>query len=387
MTPRFANNWASGERSVSSDAAAVDDAVKQIAAQAAAQGGTYAQLLFVHDWLTKNNVYNLTAAENSDSHADYDYLPWCPLSALTDVSQPVCEGYAEAFKLICDELDIPCEIVVGYLSGGSHAWNMVQLNGTRYAVDVTADDPVVRGRNSVVSGAESHDFFLVGANTVIDGAAFSSSHTATGEYVTGVRFQYPALSPEAYGAVSGSGEDPWEPDDPDDPGYDAWDSPFLDIPADAYYYDAVQWAYYAEPQVTNGIDDTHFGPESTVTRGQTVTFLWRAMGCPEPETTVNKYEDVKESDYYYKAILWAVENNITLGTDDTHFSPAQTCSTAHIITFLYRAMGIATDGWYEEAAAWAKNAGLLNGIDLEVSPSVNCPRADVVLYLYRELAK
>ena len=163
------------------------------------------------------------------------------------------------------------------------------------------------------------------------------------------------------------------------------DNPFRDVSPSDYYYDAVLWAYKAEPQVTNGIDDTHFGPANTVTRGQAVTFLWRAMGCPEPSSSVNPFEDVTEGKYFYKAVLWAVEKGITNGTDDAHFTPNQTCSTAHIITFLYRTLGIGTNGWYKEAEEWARGAGLLDGLNVSVAPGVDCPRSDVVLFLYRRL--
>ena len=111
------------------------------------------------------------------------------------------------------------------------------------------------------------------------------------------------------------------------------------------------------------------------------------MGEPEPTAKINPFADVPESEYYYKAILWAVEKGVTMGTDATHFTPNQTCSTAHIITFLYRTLGIGTDGWYELAGAWAKDAGLLDGLTLQVAPEVDCPRADVVLFLYRQLGK
>ena len=126
-------------------------------------------------------------------------------------------------------------------------------------------------------------------------------------------------------------------------------------------------------------------PDSAVTRGQTVTFLWRAMGCPEPTSTDNPFEDVTEGKYYYNAVLWAVEKGITNGTDATHFTPNQTCSTAHIITFLYRTLGIGTNGWYKEAEEWARGAGLLDGLNVSVAPGVDCPRSDVVLFLYRQL--
>ena len=164
-------------------------------------------------------------------------------------------------------------------------------------------------------------------------------------------------------------------------------NPFTDVFETDYYYDAVLWAYYAEPQVTNGMSATEFGPKNTVTRGQAVTFLWRAMGRPEPKSAANPFVDVASNEYYYKAVLWAVEKGITKGTDETHFTPGQTCSTAHIITFLYRTLGVGADGWGEESAAWAKNAGLLAGLNSAVAPGVDCPRCDVVLFLHRAVGK
>ena len=162
---------------------------------------------------------------------------------------------------------------------------------------------------------------------------------------------------------------------------------FDDISEDMYCYDAVLWAYYAEPKITNGMDDTHFGPDETSTRAHIVTFLWRAKGEPEPTETHNPFEDVKETDYFYEAVLWAVEQGIVKGTDETHFTPKQTCSTAHIITMLYRALGAGTDGWYEEAGAWAEKLGLLADTGLTVDKNVDCPRGAIVTFLYRALAK
>ena len=171
-------------------------------------------------------------------------------------------------------------------------------------------------------------------------------------------------------------------------------NPFLDVQESDYFYDAVLWAYYSDPQITVGVDDTHFGPDKTVTRGQCVTFLWRAMGEPEPTITVNPFADVSESEYWYKAILWAVEKGITVGTDATHFSPARTLSTHHIVTFLYRTlnpgMGGPNAGWDGEAEAWARendpnHTNLPFGVNIAVSDSTPCPRADVVTFLYEAL--
>ena len=158
--------------------------------------------------------------------------------------------------------------------------------------------------------------------------------------------------------------------------------PFSDVNEGDYFVDAVAWAY--NNNVTKGTSDTTFGPFDSCTRGQVVTFLWRAAGEPEPESRNNPFNDVFTSDYYYKPILWAVEQGVTAGTSDYTFSPDETCSSAHIITFLYRAEHKGGNGWYEEAKSWASDNGLLSGTGIRVSPDENCPRGAVVTFLERE---
>lgn len=114
-------------------------------------------------------------------------------------------------------------------------------------------------------------------------------------------------------------------------------SRFVDVPADSYYYDAVLWA--VKQGITNGTDETHFAPDLSCTRAQAVTFLWRAAGCPEPVSREMPFTDVQEDSYYYDAVLWAVENGITNGTSATTFGPDAKCTRAQIVTFLYRALG------------------------------------------------
>ena len=118
-------------------------------------------------------------------------------------------------------------------------------------------------------------------------------------------------------------------------------SPFSDVSTSAYYYEAVDWA--VENGITKGTDDTHFSPDGICTRAQAVTFLWRAAGSPKPETRTMPFTDVPAGSYYYDAVLWAVENGITKGTSDTTFSPNMTCSRAQIVTFLFRAIGKLVD--------------------------------------------
>ena len=174
-------------------------------------------------------------------------------------------------------------------------------------------------------------------------------------------------------------------------------TPFTDVPADAYYAAAVKWAL--ENGVTTGTSKTTFSPEATCTRGQVVTFLWRAKGCPEPKSTKNPFTDVTEKDYFYKAVLWAVENGITTGMSTTTFGPNSTCTSGQVVTFLWRANGepaavgkstlaAANDGqWYSKAVAWADTTGLLSGTGTAFSVTNQSPRKDIVTYLYRDAVK
>lgn len=174
-------------------------------------------------------------------------------------------------------------------------------------------------------------------------------------------------------------------------------NPFTDVPSGAYYTDAVLWAY--QNSVTAGITATTFAPSAACTRGQVMTFLWRAKGEPEPKTTVNPFQDVKPSDYYYKAVLWAYENGITSGTTATAFSPGNTCTNGHVVTFLWRANGEPLpegtsslagqfkNSYYTSAVAWADTTGLLEDTGAAFDPASMSPRANIVTYLYRNLTK
>ena len=113
-----------------------------------------------------------------------------------------------------------------------------------------------------------------------------------------------------------------KPDTPDDPTPSKPE--FTDVPANVWYADAVAWA--VDRNIPTGKTDTQFGPEEDCTRGQIVTFLWRAAGEPAPTSSENPFVDVPEGAYYYKAVLWAVEKGITAGTSETTFSPEKTCT-------------------------------------------------------------
>ena len=167
---------------------------------------------------------------------------------------------------------------------------------------------------------------------------------------------------------------------------------FADVSTSAYYYDAVKWA--VDKGITNGLSDTMFGPYESCTRAQIVTFLWRAAGSPEPKTA-SSFTDVSASAYYAKAVAWAVENGITNGMTATMFAPDATCTRGQSVTFLYRALkgtasgstnftDVKSDAFYADAINWAVANNVTNGTsNTTFSPNADCTRAEIVTFLYR----
>lgn len=172
--------------------------------------------------------------------------------------------------------------------------------------------------------------------------------------------------------------------------------PFLDVPAGAYYEDAVVWA--VGKGITSGTNATTFDPNGTCTRAQAVTFLWRAAGSPTPKTKLMPFPDVPVGSYYWNAVLWAIEQGITEGTSYLTFSPNDSCTRAQIVTFLWRAKGnpavsgnapftdVAPDAYYAAAVTWAEKNGITGGIGNGLFGSNNtCTRAQIVTFLYRTM--
>ena len=167
---------------------------------------------------------------------------------------------------------------------------------------------------------------------------------------------------------------------------------FADVPANAYFADAVKWA--VDKGITNGLSDTMFGPYESCTRAQIVTFLWRAAGSPEPKTA-SSFTDVPANAYYAKAVAWAVENGITNGMTETTFAPNATCTRGQSVTFLYRALkgsagatssfvGVPTNAFYADAVGWAVSGKVTDGTsNTTFSPDDNCTRGQIVTFLYR----
>jgi len=176
------------------------------------------------------------------------------------------------------------------------------------------------------------------------------------------------------------------------------DAPFTDVPVGEFYFDPVEWA--VEKGITTGASETTFNPGDNCLRGHVVTFLWRAAGSPEPTSNENPFSDVTENDFFYKAVLWAVENEITNGISATKFGPYTECNRAQVVTFLWRAQGKPTvtetdhpftdvdaDQFYYQPMLWAVENGITNGLTATTfGPGAVCNRAQVVTFLYRTMA-
>lgn len=169
---------------------------------------------------------------------------------------------------------------------------------------------------------------------------------------------------------------------------------FHDVSRFDYFYNAVKWA--AENGIASGTGRYTFSPNAVCTRAQTVTFLWRAAGSPLPRYRVCPFTDVQPSDYYYNAVLWAVEQGITTGLNATTFGPDVTVTRGQVATFLYRAASAAkpstfnpftdvkTTAYNYNAILWAYDNRITTGTsDTTFSPDAYCTRAQIVTFLYR----
>ena len=173
------------------------------------------------------------------------------------------------------------------------------------------------------------------------------------------------------------------------------ENPFLDVNETQFYHESVLWA--VENGITNGVDAEHFGPMGVCNRAQVVTFLWRAAGSPAPQSTENPFNDVAEGSFYENAVLWAVEKGITNGLTADTFGPNTVCNRAQVVTFLHRANGspeperadspftdVAEGSFYEKAVLWALEHNVTTGAsDTTFNPNGQCLRAQVVPFLYR----
>ena len=170
---------------------------------------------------------------------------------------------------------------------------------------------------------------------------------------------------------------------------------FTDVDSGAYYHTSVLWA--VEKEITTGTSSTTFSPDETCTRAQIITFLWRAAGSPEPQSSENPFDDVSSTDYYCKAALWAYEKGMVSGTS---FGASADCTRASTVQYIWQAAGspavtagtvfsdVASGAEYAQAVAWAVEQGVTTGTSSTTfSPDETCTRGQIVTFLYRAFAK
>ena len=276
----------------------------------------------------------------------------------------VCMGYAQLFSYLCLRADIEAITVVGSSKTpetatrgeGDHIWNKVKVGGKWYNEDICWGD----------NDRDCDERFSLRSD-----ASFNAWR------------HYPA---EHFNGVYAARED-YRPS--------LMTRGFDDVSAGAYYYDAIRWS--VEQGIAAGTSAKSFSPEAACTRGQVVTFLWRAAGSPEPVNSRSPFNDVPDGAYYHDAVCWAVEQGITAGTSAATFSPDAACTRGQVVTFLWRAAGspepvnsrspfndVPDGAYYHDAAAWAAERGIANGTSTGVfSPDSVCTRGQVVTFLHR----
>lgn len=174
-------------------------------------------------------------------------------------------------------------------------------------------------------------------------------------------------------------------------------NPFVDVSEGKYYYSAVLWAYYHQPQITGGADSTHFAPNKECKREQVVSFLYAAQGKPEFEMPENPFRDVKPSKYYYKAVMWALANEVTGGVSQDQFGVGRSCTREQVVTFLWKLAGkpeswqtenpftdVKPGKYYYKAVLWALEHKITGGVsETRFGVGKACTRGQIVTFLYK----
>ena len=311
------------------------------------------------------------AVEKAKALNENDYVDFSAVKAALDA---VVRGKNITEQAGVDAMAKAIEDAIAALVQKSYP---VTISGTTEHGTVTASTEAAVGGSTVTITVKPDSGYTLGGITVTDseGNELSLTDNGNGAYT----FTMPSGKVEIHVTFTEDGSL----------------NPFQDVPSDAYYFEAVNWA--VANNVTNGTSETTFSPNVGCTRAQVVTFLWRAAGKPEPTEGTNPFTDVKEGAYYYKAVLWAVEKGITNGTSETTFDPDETCTRGQIVTFLWRREGkpaptgannpfadVKPSAYFGSAVLWAVETGITNGTsETTFEPNEDCTRAQVVTFLWR----
>ena len=350
--------------------------------------------------------------ENDEQIGDVDMLMSSDVKSPVTISVKLPAAMTADSLVVKSTVDGKTEYTNAAVIGGVAKWQQDKLSALS-EIELTADSRSVSGTFTFADGSGQR--FGYTASDI--GAALPSDSKSGSRFkgwsFEGVEGTFTTLTDELLTALSGKtniaataqfsggssgggggggAAKPEEPVQPTTPS--AVENPFADVVKGEYYYDAVLWA--VKSGITEGTSKTEFSPYMTCTRAQAVTFLWRAAGSPEPTSNANPFADVAVNAYYYKAVLWAVENGITTGTSDTAFDPDDTVTRAQIVTFLWRNANkpsmtsaaafadVATTDYFYGAVAWAAEQKITQGTgDAEFSPAADCTRGQIVTFLYR----
>ena len=363
------------------DSSSVPDSVKALSNQiVGGETDDYTKIFLLHKWVAENIYYDYDAYRG-DMDTFYNSAD------ILANRRSVCEGYANLLRDLILAQGIPCMKATTYSLG-------VSTNGGSFSVrtdEVNAD----RSNHAHVEA------WVDGRWVVMDATWDSNNKYENGSYHTDAPngFYYFDITPEALsfdhkyitrangqlkmqnGTVTGA-DTPAEPSD----------QAFSDVPADAYYAAAVEWA--VEQEIAMGTGAATFSPDSTCTTAQILTFLWRAEGSPEPAGTVSAFTDIQASDYFYKAALWAEENSLVTGTT---FSGDTPCTRYATVTYLWKLAGQPEpegDNPFTDVsgdvqpAVWAMEQDITTGTGAAAfAPSAICTRSQIVTFLYRAYAE
>ena len=311
------------------------------------------------------------AIEKANALNENDYVDF---SAVKAALEAVVRGKNITEQAEVDAMAKAIEDAIAALVKKSYP---VTVSGATEHGTVTVSTDAAVGGSTVTITVKPDSGYTLGGITVTDseGNELSLTDNGNGEYA----FTMPSGKVEIHVTFAEDGSL----------------NPFQDVPSDAYYFEAVNWA--VANNVTNGTSETTFEPDVGCTRAQVVTFLWRVAGQPEPTEGTNPFTDVKEGTYYYKAVLWAVEKGITNGTSETTFDPDEICTRAQVVTFLWRREGkpaptgannpfadVKPSAYFGSAVLWAVEKGITNGTsETTFEPNEGCTRAQIVTFLWR----
>lgn len=331
----------------------------------------YEKVRQLNRWLTEHNQYNTSADLYSIPNTPHECIS--ALEGNSGTKGPVCDGYSRAFMLLCNKLDIPCVLVDGYAvtkagePGEFHMWNSVKMpDGQWYGVDVTWNDPTVKGVEGPLSGYEREDFLLVGADTMVFGLRFADSHPPKNRAANGgVAFvNGPSLSIGAFNPLAGAALLPFTDIDGNTWCYGAVEYVFenglmqgvsaTEFASDLPMTRAMAWAilarwagadtaeatpWYAAAQSWVAAQEISDGqqPTETVTREQLAVMLWRAAGSPDSGGNIESFHDsATASAYAIEALCWAVESGILTGRADGTLQPQGIADRGQVAAMLER---------------------------------------------------